>query len=383
MNDEWKMPGTEQEENQQPVGEESEVTEATAVKEPEAGETAEAMPEATESQEPEVSERVEVTETTEEAATNGDGQVAKTEEEKPRYPWEAVLGKEQKKEQPADVTDTPVQPQEQPVQQSGAQPENSREAASYHWVNPDYQKRQNGADGGERATQNTYENQNYREDVSGTADTQNYTETAAESQDNGGWGQPVGGNHTTKEMEDSSSSGQTTGGYQNGNWGCAGNSQNNQNTQNGGAYQSGNSWTSREQSTQNGPVTGQRKYGNYTYYQPQQDPNQPQDHRKPGGTGKKVIVTLGLAVLFGVVVGGIIIGSSMIVHKEIKNEQKTEYQLPTTELPLIYIFLVFTLAVRKKIILSQCGFHFPFIHRNLTGTNFFIQPQIISNSFSI
>lgn len=37
MNDEWKMPGTEQEENQQPVGEESEVTEATAVKEPEAG----------------------------------------------------------------------------------------------------------------------------------------------------------------------------------------------------------------------------------------------------------------------------------------------------------------------------------------------------------
>lgn len=173
MNDEWKMPGTEQEENQQPAGEESEVTEATAVKEPEAGETAEAMPEATESQEPEVSERVEVTETTEEAATNGDGQVAKTEEEKPRYPWEAVLGKEQKKEQP--------------VQQSGAQPENSREAASYHWVNPDYQKRQNGADGGERASQNTYENQNYREDVSGTADTQNYTETAAESQDNGGW----------------------------------------------------------------------------------------------------------------------------------------------------------------------------------------------------
>ena len=333
MNDEWKMPGTEQEENQQPVGEESEVTEATAVKEPEAGETAEAMPEATESQEPEVSERVEVTETTEEAATNGDGQVAKTEEEKPRYPWEAVLGKEEKKEQPADVTDTPVQPQEQPVQQSGAQPENSREAASYHWVNPDYQKRQNGADGGERASQNTYENQNYREDVSGTADTQNYTETAAESQDNGGWGQPVGGNHTTKEMENSSSSGQTTGGYQNGNWGCAGNSQNNQNTQNGGAYQSENSWTSREQSTQNGPVTGQRKYGNYTYYQPQQDPNQPQDHRKPGGTGKKVIVTLGLAVLFGVVAGGIIIGSSMIVHKEIKNEQKTEYQLPTTELP--------------------------------------------------
>ena len=88
-----------------------------------------------------------------------------------------------------------------------------------------------------------------------------------------------------------------------------------------------------EQSTQNGPVTGQRKYGNYTYYQPQRDPNQPQDHRKPGGTGKKVLVTLGLAVLFGVVAGGIVIGSSMIAFKEIKNGQKTEYQLPTTELP--------------------------------------------------
>ncbi len=330
MSDEWKVPGTEPEENQQPVGEEAEVTEATAVKEPEAGENTEAMPEATESQEPEVSERVEVTETTEEAATNGDGQVGKTEQEKPRYPWEAVLGKGEKKEQSADVTDTPIQPQEQPVQQSGAQPENSREAASYHWVNPDYQKRQNGTDSGECASQNTYENQNYREDVSGTADTQNYTETAASSQDNGGWGQPVGGNRTTKETENSSSSGQTTEGYQNGNWGCAGNSQNNQNAQNGGTYQNGNSWTSREQ---NGPVTGQRKYGNYTYYQPQQDPNQPQDHRKPGGTGKKVLTTIGLAVLFGVVVGGIIIGSNVIVNKEIKNEQKTEYQLPTTELP--------------------------------------------------
>ena len=40
-----------------------------------------------------------MTNSTEEAATNGDGQVAKTEEEKPRYPWEAVLGKEERKEE--------------------------------------------------------------------------------------------------------------------------------------------------------------------------------------------------------------------------------------------------------------------------------------------
>ena len=280
------------------------------------------MTEATEVQESEGSEPVEVTETTEEAVKNEDGQVVKKEEEKPRYPWETVLGKEERKVE--------EEKREQPVQHSDTQMENSQATGSYHWVNPDYQKRQNGTDGGECASQNTYENQNYREDVSGTADMQNRTETTAKEPNNGGWGQPVGGNRTTKETENSSSSGQTTEGYQNGNWGCAGNSQNNQNAQNGGTYQNGNSWTSREQ---NGPVTGQRKYGNYTYYQPQQDPNQPQDHRKPGGTGKKVLTTIGLAVLFGVVVGGIIIGSNVIVNKEIKNEQKTEYQLPTTELP--------------------------------------------------
>lgn len=338
MSDEWKVPGTEPEENQQTVVEETETAEVTDGKENEEA-AAEGTAETTESAEQDVTpEQAEVTETAEEVRPDADAQAGETGEVKTRYPWEAVLGKEERKE--ADqkqveqsAPETPVQPQEQAAPQSDAQTTDPQAAGSYHWVNPEYQKRQNGTDGEERTSQNTYENQNYREDVSGTADTQNRTETTANEPNNGGWGQPVGGNHTTKETENSCPSGQTTGGYQNGNWGCAGNGQNSQNTQNGGAYQNGNSWTSREQSTQNGPVTGQRKYGNYTYYQPQQDPNQPQDHRKPGGTGKKVLVTLGLAVLFGVVAGGIIIGSSMIVHKEIKNEQKTEYQLPTTELP--------------------------------------------------
>lgn len=338
MSDEWKVPGTEPEENQQTVVEETETAEVTDGKENEEA-AAEETAETTESTEQDVTpEQAEVTETAEEVRPDADAQAGETGEVKTRYPWEAVLGKEERKEADQEqveqsAPETPVQPQEQAAPQSDAQTTDPQAAGSYHWVNPEYQKRQNGTDGEERTSQNTYENQNYREDVSGTADTQNRTETTANEPNNGGWGQPVGGNHTTKETENSCPSGQTTGGYQNGNWGCAGNGQNSQNTQNGGAYQNGNSWTSREQSTQNGPVTGQRKYGNYTYYQPQQDPNQPQDHRKPGGTGKKVLVTLGLAVLFGVVAGGIIIGSSMIVHKEIKNEQKTEYQLPTTELP--------------------------------------------------
>lgn len=338
MSDEWKVPGTEPEENQQTVVEETETAEVTDGKENEEA-AAEETAETTESTEQDVTpEQAGVTETAEEVRPDADAQAGETGEVKTRYPWEAVLGKEERKEADQEqveqsAPETPVQPQEQAAPQSDAQTTDPQAAGSYHWVNPEYQKRQNGTDGEERTSQNTYENQNYREDVSGTADTQNRTETTANEPNNGGWGQPVGGNHTTKETENSCPSGQTTGGYQNGNWGCAGNGQNSQNTQNGGAYQNGNSWTSREQSTQNGPVTGQRKYGNYTYYQPQQDPNQPQDHRKPGGTGKKVLVTLGLAVLFGVVAGGIIIGSSMIVHKEIKNEQKTEYQLPTTELP--------------------------------------------------
>ena len=343
MSDEWKVPGTEPEENQQTVVEETETAEVTDGKENEEA-AAEETAETTESTEQDVTpEQAEVTETAEEVRPDADAQAGEAGEVKTRYPWEAVLGKEERKEADQEqveqsVPETPVQPQEQAAPQSDAQttdPQTTdpQAAGSYHWVNPEYQKRQNGTDGEERTSQNTYENQNYREDASGTADTQNRTETTANEPNNGGWGQPVGGNHTTKETENSCPSGQTIGGYQNGNWGCAGNGQNSQNTQNGGAYQNGNSWTSREQSTQNGPVTGQRKYGNYTYYQPQQDPNQPQDHRKPGGTGKKVLVTLGLAVLFGVVAGGIIIGSSMIVHKEIKNEQKTEYQLPTTELP--------------------------------------------------
>lgn len=336
MSDEWKVPGTE--ENQQTVVEETETAEVTDGKENEEA-AAEETAVTTESTEQDVTpEQAEVTETAEEVRPDADAQAGETGEVKTRYPWEAVLGKEERKEADQEqveqsAPETPVQPQEQAAPQSDAQTTDPQAAGSYHWVNPEYQKRQNGTDGEERTSQNTYENQNYREDVSGTADTQNRTETTANEPNNGGWGQPVGGNHTTKETENSCPSGQTTGGYQNGNWGCAGNGQNSQNTQNGGAYQNGNSWTSREQSTQNGPVTGQRKYGNYTYYQPQQDSNQPQDHRKPGGTGKKVLVTLGLAVLFGVVAGGIIIGSSMIVHKEIKNEQKTEYQLPTTELP--------------------------------------------------
>lgn len=338
MSDEWKVPGTEPEENQQTVVEETETAEVTDGKENEEA-AAEEIAETTESTEQDVTpEQAEVTETAEEVRPDADTQAGETGEVKTRYPWEAVLGKEERKEADQEqveqsAPETPVQPQEQAAPQSDAQTTDPQAAGSYHWVNPEYQKRQNGTDGEERTSQNTYENQNYREDVSGTADAQNRTETTANEPYNGGWGQPVGGNQTTKETESNHSSGQATGGYQNGNWGCAGNGQNSQNTQNGGAYQNGNSWTSREQSTQNGPVTGQRKYGNYTYYQPQQDPNQPQDHRKPGGTGKKVLVTLGLAVLFGVVAGGIIIGSSMIVHKEIKNEQKTEYQLPTTELP--------------------------------------------------
>ena len=207
MSDEWKVPGTEPEENQQTVVEETETVEVTDGKENEEA-AAEETAETTESTEQDVTpEQAEVTETTEEVRPDADAQAGETGEVKTRYPWEAVLGKEERKEADQEqaeqsAPETPVQPQEQAAPQSDAQA-----AGSYHWVNPEYQKRQNGTDGEERTSQNTYENQNYREDVSGTADTQNWTETTANEPNNGGWGQPVGGNQTTKETESNHSSG--------------------------------------------------------------------------------------------------------------------------------------------------------------------------------
>lgn len=285
MSDEWKVPEGEPEKEQEPVETEKNVEVADSQ-----DADKDSTPVTEENQTP-VNEK----------------------EEKTRYPWEAVLGKEEQTQE--------AKPEPKPEPEQAEEQKNTD--SSYHWVNPEYQKRQNGAEGEERASQNTYENQNYREDVGQTAGNQN-TGYGSQSQQNSntGWGQPVNGNRNTE-----------AGGYQNGNWGCGTDQQAGQNAQNG-SYQSGGSWNTQERKEQNGPVTGQRKYGNYTYYQQPQDTKQPTDHRKSGGMGKKVLVTAGLAVLFGVIAGGIIIGANfMVAGKTQTDQQKTEIQLPSTELP--------------------------------------------------
>ena len=98
MSDEWKVPGTEPEENQQTVVEETETAEVTDGKENEEA-AAEETAETTESTEQDVTpEQAEVTETAEEVRPDADAQAGETGEVKTRYPWEAVLGKEERKE---------------------------------------------------------------------------------------------------------------------------------------------------------------------------------------------------------------------------------------------------------------------------------------------
>ena len=120
---------------------------------------------------------------------------------------------------------------EQPVESTGEQRE------TYHWVNPEYQKRQQGtADAGN----NTYENNSYRENVAGQTDN----------------GYRGGSYHDwqNQNQSDSSQSRQENG-DQNQSW----NSNTNQNQ----------SWqSSTSQGT--GPATGQRRYGDYQF-----TPNRP------------------------------------------------------------------------------------------------------------
>ena len=174
---------------------------------------------------------------------------------------------------------------EQPVEQEAT--ENSEEKQeTYHWVNPEYQKRQQGT----ADTQtNSYENNNYRENIG--------------------------------------SNGYTGGSYQdyhsNGNF--------EQKTQT--AQEEQNSFT--EQRTDNqgqNYTTGQRKYGTYSYQQ--EYPAKPRK-KKSRGTGKKFLVTVGLAVVFGVVAGGVMFGVNTL-GRHLTGQDKipeTQIEIPSTETP--------------------------------------------------
>lgn len=159
---------------------------------------------------------------------------------------------------------------------------------TYHWVNPEYQKRQQGA---ADAEQNTYETENYREHV-GSQNTA---------------GQSAYGQNPTGRAP----------GYQ------------------GGAYHS--NWQDQSQAY-GGPETGQRHYGNYSF-----TPEKPEKEqkvkktreKKPMGTGKKFLVTAGMAVVFGLVAGGVMFGVNTLGNNLTGQDKtpETHLQIPSTETP--------------------------------------------------
>lgn len=181
---------------------------------------------------------------------------------------------------------------EQPVESTGEQRE------TYHWVNPEYQKRQQGtADAGN----NTYENNSYRENVAGQTDN----------------GYRGGSYHDWQNQTQSGSSQNWQGnGNQNQSW----NSNTNQNQ----------SWqSSTSQGT--GPATGQRRYGDYQFT-PDRPVKTPKK-KKNQGTGKKFLVTIGLAVVFGVVAGGVMFGVNSLGNHLTGQDKAPQIQIPSTETP--------------------------------------------------
>lgn len=258
----------------------------------------------------------------------GDGsQENTTEPEKPRYPWEEVLGTQQPKkdeetdhlkeaegqpeeqieEQPEEPsqTQTEVQSEEQintenekqAEDQTEMQPEQKEEAdSSYHWVNPEYQKKQNLSGDSDQTQKNTYETQNYREDINRTAP----EARTSEGQQNQQYHQQQG--------------------YQNGNWNFSGEQKNQSNPWN----------TAGEQKSQQGPVTGQRKYGDYTYRN--REEKQPRE-KKPQSLLVKIGVTVLLAVLFGAIAGAVMFAVDYGAGEVMNTQEKVQIQLPTTELP--------------------------------------------------
>ena len=82
-----------------------------------------------------------------------------------------------------------------------------------------------------------------------------------------------------------------------------------------------------------GPATGQRHYGTYQFT-PDKSAKPPKKE-KSHGTGKKFLVTVGLAMVFGIVAGGVMFGVNALGnHLTGQNEPpQTQIQVPFTETP--------------------------------------------------
>lgn len=181
----------------------------------------------------------------------------------------------------------------------------SEQQETYHWVNPEYQKRQQGtADAGD----NTYESNSYRENIAGQTKT------------DGGY---RGGSY--HEWQNQNNENQMN---QNQSW------QNNANQNQSWNHQADRNQSWQSQANQGtGPATGQRHYGTYQFT-PDKSAKPPKKE-KSHGTGKKFLVTVGLAMVFGIVAGGVMFGVNALGNHLTGQDEtpQTQIQVPSTETP--------------------------------------------------
>lgn len=191
----------------------------------------------------------------------------------------------------------------------------SDQTETYHWVNP----RVRGDGSGTQ--ENTYETSQYREDVT--------SQPADGGQENAGaTGQTGGGAY-----------GQGTGRYQGSPYGRGTAGSYGQNTGSQGTAgnwgQQGTAAQGQDGSRQNGPgsarpATGQRRYGDYQMGREKAPvPEKKKKDGKPMGTGKRFLVTAGMAVVFGVIAGGVMFGVNYL-GQELTGQNRTPVQVPST-----------------------------------------------------
>lgn len=214
----------------------------------------------------------------------------------PRDDENKTLQDETVVESAADEKDMKSTMEEDQSAKETAQENSVANEGTYHWVNPEYQKRQSytGND-----NQNTYDNNNYRESVGGSwrATENNTAYTGQQSQAN---------------QEYQSETQSTSQGYT------------------GGSYKD---WRSQQTANESIP-TGQRQYGNYSYQQNEDvKPAKTKKEKKSSGFGKKLATTIGLAVIFGVVAGGVMFGVNSLGNKLTGQTQEEAVQIPTTSTP--------------------------------------------------
>lgn len=188
-----------------------------------------------------------------------------------------ITGTENLAEEPVEQAEEPEEPEEPVSGEPGS--------ATYHWVNPEYQKRQQGT---AEVPPNTYETDSYRENIGGAANSQNQ-----------GYSNQIPHNS----------------GYQ------------------GGSYHSGwNSGNTQNYSAQ-GPAAGQRRYGAYQFSQ--ENPVKSPKKKKSMGTGKKLLVTAGMAAVFGLIAGGVMFGVNTLGNHLTGQDEipQTQMQIPSADTP--------------------------------------------------